>query len=369
MTTSTTTPTATAEQVEELAGRIFGAGLGAVELFTVHLGKELGLYEALEEGGPQTTAELAKRTGLAERYVREWLQSQAASGFVTLDGGDVHTGRSALAPGVHETLIDNVHPAYVGALPGLLPIVGRMMPELAEAFRTGKGVSYEAYGPDAVALQEGMNRPMFENSLVSEWLPQIPDVLERLRDTVRPAKVGEVACGAGWATIVLAEAFPHLTIESCDIDEESIARARRNAAERGVSDRTVFEVADLSAADHSLLEPVYDALFMFEALHDLARPVEALTTCRLALKPGAPLIVMDENVAEHPTAPADEVERFMAAGSTLWCTPMGHGPGSEVVGAVMRPAKLEDLAKRAGFQGTEILPIEHPFFRFYRLTA
>jgi predicted O-methyltransferase YrrM len=367
--TTTTTPAATAEQVEELAGRIFQAGLGAIELYTVYLGIELGLYRALHDDGPQTTAELAKRTGLAARYVREWLQSQAISGFVSVDSGDVDTGRLALAPGVHETLIDEVSPAYIGALSRVLPIIGGVTPELVAAFRTGKGVPYETYGPSSVAVQEAMNRPAYKNSLVSEWLPQIPDVLARLRDTDRPARVAEVCCGAGWPTIVLAEAFPHLTVEGCDNDEQSIALARRNAAERGVSDRTRFEVADLSAADQDQLEPEYDVVFMFEALHDLARPVEALTVCRLGLKPGAPLIVMDENVAEEPTAPGDEVERFMAAASVVWCMPMGQGPDSEVVGAVMRPAKVEELATRAGFARTEILPIEHPFWRFYRLTA
>ncbi len=365
MSTTLEPVTATDQQIEELAGRIFGAALGATELATVQLGQELGLYSALDDAGELSAAELAERTGLATRYVREWLQSQAISGFVIIDGDDVDSGRYRLAPGIRETLLDQVNPSYVGGLPPLPAIVGRIMSDLAGAFRTGDGVPYAAYGPEAVSLQEQMNRPAFENSLVTEWLPQLPDVLARLQDTSSPARVADVCCGTGWSAIVLAEAFPHLTTDGYDNDEDSIARARRNAAERGVADRVRFEVRDVSAeAD---LESTYDVAFMFEALHDLPHPVQALRNVHRWLQPGGTFIVMDENVAEDLTAPGDEVERFFAAVSVVWCTPQGHGPGSEVVGTVMRPRSVQELASRAGYASAEVAKIEHPFFRFYRL--
>jgi SAM-dependent methyltransferase len=362
---NTDTKPAAEEQVEALANRIFMAGLEAVELYNVHLGIALGLYRALDDGGAQTGAELAARTDLEPRYLREWLQAQAISGFVSIDGDDVDEDRFALAPAVRETLIDEVSPAFVGAIPAILPAVGGAMPDLVAGFRSGEPVAYSNY-PQAVSVQEAMNRPAYENSLVAEWLPQIPDVLARLDDANRPALVADLCCGPGWSSIVLAEAFPHLAVDGFDNDEESIARAQRNAADRGVSDRIRFEVADITTADPEQ-EPRYDVAFVFEAVHDLAHPVEALAGLRRALKPGAPLIVMDENVAEELTAPGDEVERFMANVSALWCTPQGHGPGSEVVGAVIRPHTMTDLARRAGFTSVEVLPIEHAFFRFYRL--
>ena len=362
-----TTPQPTAEQVEALAGRIFMAGLEAVELYTVHLGIQLGLYRALDEGGAQTAAELAAYTDQERRYVREWLQSQAISGFVSIDGGDVDEDRFALAPGLRETLIDEVSPAFVGAIPALLPAIGGVMPELVASFRSGERVAYSSY-PQAVSVQEAMNRPAYENSLVAEWLPQIPEVLARLQDQSEPARVADLCCGPGWSSIVLAEAFPHITVEGFDNDEESIHRAQRSAAARGVSDRVRFENVDVTAGDPDP-QPRYDVAFVFEAIHDLPHPVEALAYCRRMLKPGAPLIVMDERVGEELTTPSDEVERFMAACSVVWCTPQGHGPGSEVVGAVMRPGVLKDLARRAGFTTIEILPIEHPFWRFYQLRS
>jgi len=293
--TADTKRQATEEQVDALATRIFMAGLEAVELYNVHLGIALGLYRALDDGGAQTAAELAARTTLEPRYVREWLQSQAISGFVSIDGDNVDEDRFALAPAVRETLIDEVSPAFVGAIPAILPAVGGVMPDLVACFRSGESVDYSTY-PQAVSIQEAMNRPAYENSLIAEWLPQIPDVLARLQDENRPARVADLCCGPGWSSIVLAEAFPHLTVEGFDNDEVSIARAQRNAAARGVSDRVHFESSDVTAADPEQ-QPSYDVAFVFEAVHDLAHPVEALAGIRRTLKPGAPLIVMDENVA------------------------------------------------------------------------
>jgi predicted O-methyltransferase YrrM len=367
MTTTQTTPQPTEEQVEALAGRIFMAGLEAAELYTVHLGVQLGLYRALDEGGPQSAAELAARTGLDPRYVREWLQSQAISGFLGIDGGDVDHDRFALEPGVRETLIDEVSPAYVGAIAAILPAVGGVVPELVAAFRSGDRVAYSGY-PGAVSVQEALNRPAYENSLVAEWLPEMPDVLARLQDGTRPARVADFCCGPGWSSIVLAESFPHITVVGFDNDEESIRRARQNAATRGVADRVRFENLDVTTGRPDG-DPRYDVAFVFEAVHDLPDPVAALASIRQALEPDASLIVMDERVGEELTSPGDEVERFMAACSTLWCTPQGSGPGSEVVGAVMRPGILADLARRAGFPSIETVPIEHPFWRFYRLAA
>lgn len=365
MTTTSFAP-ATKEQVGELAGRLFESTVGAAELFNVYLGTRLNLYRALEESEPLSAAELADRTGLAHRYIREWLQSQAISGFLQIDGDDVDRDRYSLAPGVHEALIDRTHPAYLGGLPGAVATIGRIAEDLAEAFRTGEGVSYQHYGPEAVSVQEALNRPAYENKLVSEWLPRIPDVLARLRDTTQLARVADFCTGSGWSSIVLAEAFDHITVDGFDNDPESITRARANAAERGVSSRTRFEVRDVAAPPDG---EAYDAAFVFEAIHDLPHPVQALAAIRQALKPGTPLIVMDERVGERLSAPGGAVERFMAAVSAVWCTPQGHGPGSDVVGAVMRPHTMVDLARRAGFTTVDILPIEHMCWRFYRLEA
>src|SRR6185437_1461765 len=123
----------------------------------------------------------------------------------------------------------------------IVAAAGRVLPLLADAYRTGAGVPFAAYGPDGVSAQAALNRPSFVNSLVAEWLPQLPDVLTRLQDAANPARVADLACGAGWASIELAKAFPHITVDGLDNDEASVAIGRQHVADHGVADRVDLE--------------------------------------------------------------------------------------------------------------------------------
>jgi SAM-dependent methyltransferase len=360
---------------EELAGRMFESGVAALELGTTYVALKLGLYEALRT--PMTADELAAATGCAPRYLREWSQSQALSGFLTMDGPDPVTARYALADGVDAVLVEPTSPAYLAGIPYVSAALGTALPLLVDAYRTGAGVPYAAYGPDAVIGQAAMNRPAFVNALVAEWLPEVPDVLARLRDTASPARVADFGCGYGWAAIELAKAFPHIRIDGFDNDEASIAAARRNAAEQGVADRIDFEVVDLGSeaigseaiGSAAIGEPRYDVAFFFECVHDFPRPVEALRHARMASLPGGTVIVMDEAAADTLTAPGDALQRFFGAASALWCLPQGLvGPNPEPIGTLMRTDMLADLADRAGYAKSEVLPVEHDVWRFYRLT-
>jgi len=365
-TTSIGTPVATeAETVEALAGRLFMETLGAFHMGTVYLGVKLGLFRALCAGGSQTAADLAAATGLDSWYVREWLQAEATAGLVTADAEDLGTARFTAVAGVRETLVEDTHPAYVGGLPLATAAAGGVMGALLDAFRTGAGVPYSDYGPDAVEAQAALNRPAFVNSLAAEWLPQIPDVHARLSDVGRPARVADVGCGVGWAAIELAKAFPHIRVDGYDADEDSISRARRNAADHGVSDRTSFEVVDAAGGGYG--ERRYDLVLFFECVHDMSHPAEALASARQAVADDGAVIVMDERVAET-LQPGDPTETFFATASVLWCLPQGRvETDSEAPGTVMRPAIFDAIARRAGWSGVEVLPIEHPFWRFYRL--
>jgi SAM-dependent methyltransferase len=352
--------------VEELAGRIFSTGVGAAELCTAYLGIHLGLYRSLADS-PATSMALAERTSCDERYLREWLTAQAVAGLVTATGSDPESAEFALAEGTYEVLVDETSPAYLGGLADIVAAAGRVLPLLADAYRVGAGVPYAAYGPDGVSAQSALNRPAFVNSLVAEWLPQIPDVLARLEDETDPARVADLACGTGWAAIELAKAFPHLTVDGLDNDETSVAIGRRHAADHGVADRVDLEVVDLAdgSADWS---PRYDLVLLIECVHDLPRPVEALQHARSIVRPGGTVLVVDERAAETFTAPGDQTERFFAAASAIWCLPQGRvGPNPEPVGTLIRPATMRDLALRAGYADLEILPIDHPAWRFYRL--
>jgi SAM-dependent methyltransferase len=364
MTTTVAPPTEAA--IEQMVGRVFGSGVGAIELCNAYLGIHLGLYRALDQA-PATAAELAVRTGCDPRYLREWLQAQAISGFATADGTDPATARFTLAEGVSLVFVDETSPAYLGGLADALAAAAAVLPTLVDAYRTGAGVPYAAYGRDAVTAQAALNRPSFVNSLVTEWLPQLPDVLTRLQDTDRPARVADLGCGMGWAAIELAKAFPHIAVDGRDNDEASISSGRQHAAEAGVADRVTLEVVDISdgAADWS---PQYDLVYFVECVHDFPRPVEALRNARSALRPGGTVLVVDERVDETFTAPGDEMQRFFAGASAVWCLPQGRvGADPEPIGALIRPDDMRALARRAGYSAVEIVPIEHPCWRFYRL--
>jgi ubiquinone/menaquinone biosynthesis C-methylase UbiE len=207
-----------------------------------------------------------------------------------------------------------------------------------------------------------MNRPLFLRLLAREHLASIPDVDERLSNG---ARVADLACGGGWSSIGIAEAYPAAEVDGYDLDEASIELARANAAEHGVDGRVRFHVADASADE---LAGSYDLVTVFEALHDVSHPVEMLRTMRRLAGDDGVVLVMDERVADAFDAPTDEVERFMYGWSVLMCLPTGmDAEGSAGTGTVMRTDTVRDYAERAGFGEVEVLPIEHDFFRFYRL--
>jgi SAM-dependent methyltransferase len=349
---------------EELMGRLFEALIGSLELATVHLGSELGLYSAL--GVSRTPAELASEAGIETRYAREWLEQQAISGLVDVaSDGDAETRRYVVNPGQRAVLSNSDSPFYAASMALLLGGVAAVLPRLPGAYRNGEGISFGEYGDD-VRLGQGLfNRGAFLGQLAQEWLPAMPEVSELLsRDDAAALDLG---CGVGWSSIALAEAFPELTVLGVDNDDASVMDARTNAAEAGLADRVRFEVSD---ADTDLGEAAYDVAFFFEALHDMAHPVEALASARRALRRGGRVVVMDERAEERFAPGGSEIERLLAASSVLHCLPVGMSqPGSAATGAMFRPETMRRYAAEAGYTGVEVAPIEHDLFRFYDLTA
>ncbi|CCF84390.1 class I SAM-dependent methyltransferase [Nitrolancea hollandica] len=353
---------------DALVGRLFEAMLGTQDLLTIYLGDRLGLYRALEEQGPATSGELAARTGTHERYMREWLEQQAVTGILTVDdaGREATARRYSLPAGHAEVLLDLDslnYLAYIGRFPVAL---AQAIPGILKAFRTGGGVLWEDFGPDAREGQAEQNRPIFRHLLGTTWLPALPALHARLR-AHPPARVADIACGAGWSSIAIAEAYPEVRVDGFDLDEASIALARSNAAEVGLGERVTFHVRD--AADPTLTG-CYDLIIICEALHDLPQPVEVLRGMRARLAEGGTVLVVDERIAEQFTAPGDELERLYYGFSVLCCLPAGMAESpSAATGTVMRPATLRRYARDAGFQDIEILPIEHDLFRIYRLVV
>jgi 2-polyprenyl-3-methyl-5-hydroxy-6-metoxy-1,4-benzoquinol methylase len=355
-----------AERRDALVGRLFEAVLGTMDLLNIYLGDRLGLYRALAEAGPATWADLAARAGIHERYAREWLEQQAVTGLLTVDDShaDASLRRYALPAGHDEALLDQDSLSYMAYVSRFCVSLGSVMPGLLDAFRTGGGVSWADFGADAREAQAAQNRPIFLHLLGKAWLPAIEDVHARL-GADPPARVADIACGAGWSSIAIAQAYPNVRVDGFDLDEPSIELARANAVEHGVDDRVSFHVRDIA---ESGLVGRYDLVIGLEMLHDLSRPVDALAAMRGMLAEGGAAIVVDERVAERFTAPGDEVERLFYGFSTLCCLPAGMAEQpTAATGTVMRPATLQGYAQAAGFRDIEILPIEHDLFRLYRL--
>jgi SAM-dependent methyltransferase len=360
MTTTETRPAGTS--AEEFTERLFGAVLGAQFVQAAYLGDRLGYYRALAAGPDLTAAELAARTGTAERYAREWLEHQAVAGVLTVD--DVTAApaerRFTLPAGPAEVLTDVLSPNHALPLARLVAGVGQHLGALAGAYRSGGGVSWEQLGVDAREAQAAANRPLFLGALPREYLPSVPEVRAVLEAGGRVADIG---CGFGWSAIGLALAHPSVTVDGFDVDVPSVEAARRNAAEAGVADRVRFQVADAAGVTGG-----YDLVMALECVHDLPDPVSVLAAMRALAHPEGIVLVMDERVAEAFTAPGDEIEQLMYGYSLTCCLPDGMAHADSVgTGTVMRPDTLRRYAAAAGFARVEVLPVEDAFFRFYRL--
>lgn len=347
---------------EAFAERLFAALLGAQEIQAAYLGDRLGWYRALATA-PLTSVELAQRTGTDERYAREWLEHQAACAWVTVDDPALPgtERRYALPPAHAEVLTDDDSLLFAAPFARFVAGLGRHLGAIAEAYRTGDGVSWSELGEDPREAQAAANRSLFLRQLATEILPSIPDVHARL---VAGGRVVDVGCGAGWSSIGIALAYPSVTVEGYDLDGPSIEMARRHAAEAGVADRVRFHHGDAAAAARD----AHDLVLALECIHDLGDPVAVLAAMAgLAGDDGA-VIVMDERVGEQFRGPADEVERLFYGFSLTCCLPDGRSHEHSVAtGTVMRPATLAGYTAEAGFATVEVLDVDHDFFRFYRL--
>lgn len=360
-----TTVVNSSPSTEAVVQRVFAAALSALEIGAIHIGDRLGFYRALDAEGSATPSELARSTGTAERYVREWLEQQAVAGFLTVaDAGAAPADRRYGLPAAHRAVFvaqDDLN--HLAPLARLTVGVLRPLDALLAAYRGGGGVPYDAYGADVRAGIAGLNRPQFVN-LLAEWLGAIPEVDARLR-AQPPARVADVACGAGWSSIAIARAYPGVSVDAIDVDERSIEDAVGMVGDAGVADRVHPMIQDASTAR---LPGTYDLVTIFEAVHDLNHPVRVLRAVRESLSLGGSVVIADERVADRFTAPGDEIERFNYGWSVLHCLAVGMlDDDSAGTGTVIRADTVRAYATAAGFGRCDELPIEHDFWRFYRL--
>lgn len=357
--------------------RVVAAVVGFAETASIVLGVELGWYDALAAAGNHglTPSELAAETSTHERYAREWLEQQAMAGFVELVP-EHPQGGSDPAPPHRFILPEGGVEAFVlpGSLTAVMPMVRMLragfahMPELLHAYRTGGGVPWAQLGDEARNSQADGNKPWFEQRLA----PALASVESLQKVLSRPgARIADLGCGCGWSTVALARAYPGSSVTGIDIDGPSIAQAQDNARAWNLEERATFLLAD---AGDPLEAASQDAVFIFEALHDMPFPEQVLSAARRMVKPDGVVVVMDEATADAfspnaGTPGADILERLLYVYSLLICLPDSMTtPRSAATGTLMRPALLERYAQESGYAGVEQLPIEDfSVFRFYRL--
>ena len=351
---------------EQFLERLFNSFLGGMDMLGIYVGDRLGLYAPLAMGDPKTPADLARAAGIHERYAREWLEQQAMTGIVAVvDESAPDSEREYyLPPAYREVLLDERSLEFMAPLAQALVACARPIDALMDAFRSGDGVPYADYGADLHEAQARFTRPMYERLLATEWLGAVPDVRARL-EADPPARVADVACGLGRSSLAIAAGYPKVTVDGIDLDEASIVRARQLLMGSGLEHRVSFQVRD--AADPRL-RGRYDLVTIFEALHDMSRPVDVLRALRGLLADGGSVLVCDERTADRFSLDAGDVERMYYGFSVMHCLPVGMvGEEPAGTGTVMRTGTLEEYAREAGFGRFEVLPIENEFYRLYRL--
>jgi SAM-dependent methyltransferase len=328
---------------DKLMGFVFRAvdEVGAtLNTALVVMGDRLGFYRALAGAGPLTPAELADRAGTAERYTREWLNAQAAGGYVTYDPD---SGRYALPPEHAVALTDESSPAY---LPGFFQIaLGSLhdSPRITEAAKTGAGIGWGDHVHDVHEGCERFFRPGYNANLVTAWLPALEGVVGKLE---KGATVADVGCGHGASTIVMAEAFPASKFTGSDYHEGSIGTARQRAEAAGVGDRVSFEVAP--AASYS--GRGYDLVTMFDCLHDMGDPVGAARHVRDSLAPDGTWMIVEPAAGDRVEDNLNPVGRAYYSFSTLLCTPASLSQDVGLaLGAQAGEARIREVVTSAGF--------------------
>ncbi|MBA2326046.1 MAG: methyltransferase domain-containing protein [Actinobacteria bacterium] len=345
-------------KVEEFVGKVLTDTSGLTTTVLSSIGDRLGLWKDLAASGPTTSAELAARTGTNERYVREWLGGMAAGGYVEYDRA---ADRFTLPPEHVPVLAQEGGPVFFGGMHQMIRGMVTVYDQLLEVFRAGGGVPQSAYHDDMWDGMERFTAGWFNNHLVQDWIPALPDVETALE---RGGDVADIGCGRGRGLIKLAEAYPKSRYVGYDVFEPTIEAARSAAEVAGVSDRVRFEHLDASEG----IPGTYDVVFTFDVVHDAVDPRGLLRSIRDALNPGGSYVCLDINCSDNLEENFGPLGAAFHGCSVLYCMTTSLANGGEGLGTVgLHPPKLEELATEAGFSSMQIAPLENPFNNLYEL--
>jgi 2-polyprenyl-3-methyl-5-hydroxy-6-metoxy-1,4-benzoquinol methylase/DNA-binding transcriptional ArsR family regulator len=343
------------EALNQLLGQVITDAGGALILPLALLGDRLGLFTELAAGGPATAAELAERTGLTERYLREWLLAMAAAGYVTYleeptgPGGDRSAAGASyrLSPEQAEAFTNRDSPAYVAGAFQNLTAATRALDQLTDCFRTGAGIAWSEQHEDMFEGTERFFRPGYLANLTSSWIPSLSGAEQKLTEG---AQVADVGCGFGASTIIMAQAYPNSRFDGFDYHPPSIAAAQDRAAAAGVAGQVTFRAA--GAAD---LNGRYDLITFFDCLHDMPDPEGALRAARAAMADGGTVMLVEPMSWDSVEETLNPLGKLMTAASTLICLPSGLSAAPAYgLGNQAGPARTRELAREAGFSDARI---------------
>ncbi len=348
-----------AAAVETFAGKVLGDVAGAHIVFMGAIGDRLGLFRDLAERGPATSAELAARTHLSERYVREWALGMTAGGYLDRDRA---SGTFSLPAHHVPVLAEEAGPTFLAnAFYDYATNFGAQYQALLEQFATGRGAHQDAF-PEAQEAIERFTAPWFLHSLVQQWLPEHPEIESALRSG---GSLCDVGCGQGQALITLARTFEEATFVGYDVYPPAIEEARRKAAEAGVADRVRFEVADAAQA----VPGRFDVVTVFDVLHDSHDPGAILRSIHDALVPGGRFVAVDINVPDDPADNVGPVAALIYGASLQYCLQVSlHDDGAGLGTAGLSYELLTKLATDAGFTDVRRFEIDDPINTLYVLT-
>lgn len=328
------------EKLDAFMGKMVGDMSAAMSGPLVIIGAKLGIYRALADAGPLTSQELADRTGLRERYLREWLAAQAASGFVDYDA---EANQFSMSPEQAMALADEDSPVYVASAFELIASCYIDEPKITEAFQTGQGVGWHEHHECLFRGTERFFRTSYRASLLADWLPALDGVVEKLD---AGARVADVGCGHGAATLLMADAFPNSRFTGYDYHAASIEKARGRAGEAGDRRNVDFAVA----SGKEVPDEAFDLVACFDCLHDMGDPTGVARRVREVMKPDGTFLIVEPFAHDDLIDNLNPVGRMYYSASTMICTPgslaqeVGLGLGAQA-GA----ARLTKVLSEAGF--------------------
>ena len=355
MTTSPEIDPKTPELMQRLVGDI--AAVGGLRLCAI--GDELGLFTDLAKNGPATSEELAARTGLNERYLREWIYGTSIAGYLEFD----KASRKVSIPAAHiPVLADECGPMFLG---GTLNMVNDMLKpynRVIESFRRGGGVNYDEYDDSMWQNLQRHSCVRYKNLLIQQWMPEMPDIAARLS---AGGTLADFGCGAGGSTVEMAKAFPQARLYGFDLVPDNIEIARKKAEDAGVADRVDFQLYDLSAQG---APDQFDVIATFDLIHDMADPQGGLNALRKAVKDDGFYILMDVTCEDDPADNDGPMAVFKFCASLHYCMTTSLANDGVGLGTCGLPeSRVNEYCKKAGFSSVRRLPVEHPMNVLYEV--